>query len=148
MNNTSSTRGINNQVNYNFIKNNMEEEKYPEVYRILHPLVLQMIADMENHYGNIEMTDEILESMIDGILERSSLLNQAAMPNMPVDNAMMPDAVPTISMSQDSRHWNNMRWDRDRGRCWGHHCRSSLGDITRILLLQQIFGGRRPRWRW
>ena len=138
MNNINSIKGTNNHVNYNFSPKHMEYEKYPEVYKVLHPIAAQMITDMENYYGNIELTDEVLNSMADGIVERSGLLNCDPMLDSAVDNTTMPDAVPVIGMHRN--------WDRER--YWGNHNRSSLRDVASILLLGQIFGGRRSRWRW
>lgn len=143
MNNNSSIKGNNNNVNYNnFVKHHVNDEKYPEVYKIMHPIVSQMITDMENHYGDIEMTDELFKSMVDGVVERSGLVN----PNSPMDNnnMNMADAVPT--MARDYRHFegHGHHWDGHGG----YHNRSTLGDVASILLLSQLFGGRRPRWRW
>ena len=144
----NTPKGMNNQVNYNnynIVKNHLTEEKYPEVYKILHPHVSQMITDMENHYGNIEMTDEMLNSMADGIVERSGLLNKEYMADSPVDNSIMPDAVPVVGMHRGHGHWDRGGY---RDGYWGYHNRSTLRDIASILLLGQVFGGRRPRWRW
>jgi hypothetical protein len=149
-------KGMNTQIHTdgNFTMH-IEEEKYPEIYKILYPAVMQAIPDMENRYGNIKMTDEVLNAMVDRILEKSGLLNQAPQPMTPPED--MPEAVPAAAIYGESprrgehRHnhwgWDGRGWD---GNNWGwrHHNRSTLNDITQILLLNQIFGGRRPRWLW
>jgi len=150
-------REMNKQVNYNYTKsqmNYMSEEKYPDVYKIMNPIVAQMIADMENRYGNIEMTDELFNSMVEGVIEKSGLIGQVNMPadrplNMDNTDMTMPNAMPVMNMGGYRHHRDGYnRHDYHGDGYWGHHDHSTLGDVASILLLGQIFGGRRPRWKW
>ena len=136
-------RGTHNQNNMNMpnIQRDTEEFLYPEVFQIFGPIVDQLLRDMERQYGEIYLSEDLLNQMADEAIRRSGIDNNM----QPVSNADMDDsdAVQTMAM-------NNLRHDRrcrDRG-CWRRYDRSALSDIYKILILQQIFGRRRPNWRW
>ena len=139
-------------MNMNFNQNNIsfdsEDFMFPEVYNIFFPIVDQLIRDMERQRGEIYLTEDLLNQMVEEAIRRSGVDNIPSSAN--TDET---DAVPTINMNMGDfgrgRPGGNRDRDRDRDRDrWRRYDRGALSDLYRILLLQQIFGRRRPRWRW
>jgi len=134
-------RGPNqNNMNMPNMPFDTEEFLYPEVYQRFSPVVDQLIRDMERQHGDMVLNEDLLNQMVEEAIRRSGM---DRMENMPAD-AHDSDAIPTIN--EFGRHGGRDR-DRDRDR-WRRYDRGALSDIYRILILQQLFGRRRPRWRW
>lgn len=130
MNNISNMNNPFQPMNPSQDESSIEDALYPEIYRKLSPIVDQLIFDMERQYGNIELTEDLLSQMADEVLRRAQMMPQTQMMSQTSDT----DTIATIN--------NFSGGSRDR------NDRNIFGDIARILLLQQIFGGRRrPRWR-
>jgi len=125
-----------NMSNMSNMPRENEEFLYPEVYRRLAPICDQLIKEMENKYGNIYLSEDLLNQMSDEAIRRSGMDNTEADPYSKRDG----DAVPTIR--EFGRHDG---YGRDR---WRNYDRGALSDIAGILFLNQIFGRRRPFWRW
>jgi len=126
-----------NNMNYNDVSNtnsDTAEDMYPEVYHKLIPVVDQIIKEMERKSGNIYLTPDLLNQMTD---EASNRFGTDAV--TPVQNDMNTDAIPTM------REFRPVRYG---GGYWRGYDRGALSDIAKILFLQQIFGRRRPYWRW
>ena len=132
-----------------------DERLYPEVYKKFAPVAEQLIRDMEKQHGDIYMTDELLRQMIDEAIRRAEL-------DMPADvpaSADVPtaEAVPVLYQlgrrpaqtggQQHSHHGGGHHGHHGHGH-WRNYDRGALSDIFSILFLQQIFGRRRPHWRW
>jgi len=139
-------KGFNqNNMNMPNMSNNMsnmprenEDHLYPEVHQRFAPIVDQLISDMERQYGEIYLTEDLLNQMIEELHRRSG------MDNMPASSYDTQDEEAIQTMHEIGRHGG-----RDRGRDrWRRYDRSALSDIFGILILQQLFGRRRPRWRW
>ena len=113
---------------------------YPEVYHKLAPHCDRIIKEMENNrYGNINLNEEMLNQMSDEAVRRSGLDNNTMEFDEPCDD---PPAVQTIRGFDGHRGFNGGRGRNFRYDYYG------VPDIARILLLQQIFGYRRPFWVW
>ena len=128
-----------NSINFNDISRDTEESMYPEVYHKFMPVADQLIKEMEKKYGEIYLTDDLLNQMTDEAMRRSGM--NAADPS-PSDTRDMwmgnGDVMPAIYEFGRGR----------RGGYWRNYDRDALSDIYRILLLQQLFGRRRPYWRY
>ena len=137
-----------NQNNMNFPNMSFDNEEfmYPDVYHKFAPIVEQLIRDMERQHGDIVLNEDLLNQMVEEAIRRSG----TDMPPLTVSAEQDGDAVST--MAEFGRHGGRDRdRDRDRGRDrdrWKRYDRGALSDIYRILILQQLFGRRRPRWRW
>jgi hypothetical protein len=138
-------RGVNpNNMNFPNMPNipsDTEDFMYPEIYQTFAPIVEQLIRDMERQYGDIYLTEDLLNQMVDEAIHRAGIEN---MPSAPVSTDQDGEAIQTIN--EFGRHGGRDR-GRDRDR-WRRYDRSALSDIYRILILQQVFGRRRPRWKW
>ena len=140
--NQNQNQNQNSQNNMNINMSNIqrdaqtEEYMYPEVYKKLSPICDQIIRDMERQYGNICLSEDILNQMTDEALRRSEM----GMQNPDPYNAKDGDSIQTIR--EFGRHDG---FHRDP---WRHYERSALSDIAGILFLNRIFGRRRPFWRW
>ena len=135
---------------YNSFTNTNAEDLYPEAYRTLYPYVHSVINDMENQYGNIYVTDDLLNSMSDEILSRAGMADEVVSADGGYDAApvmaysdLSGKTVSTVSMPRFGFGRNRgFDFDHDRGR-------GNARDILRILLLREIFGrGKRPRWHY
>ena len=102
-----------------------EEIMHPEVYRKMHPHVLNIIQEIESKYGNVYVTEDFLNRMCDELIKRSEFNS----------DDQMTDSVETMAPYYG------------RGRNWRHFHHDALRDIGRILFLNEIFGRRRYRWR-
>jgi len=129
---------MNKGLNQNMQFDN-DDFMYPDVYLKFFPIAEQLIRDMERKYGDIFLDEDLLNQMVEEAIRRTG----ADIPSNPVSSGQDGDAVPT--MNDFGRHGGNRGRDRDR---WRRYDRSALSDIYRILILQQLFGKRRPRWRW
>ena len=109
---------------------NTEEYMYPEVYKNLSPICDQVINDMENKYGNVYLSDDLLAQMSNEAVRRLETDD---------NKNNMGDAVPTI---RDYGRRGNSGRDR-----WRDYDRDSLSDIAEILILSRLFGRRRPHRR-
>ena len=121
-----------------------EDFMYPEVYHQFAPVVEQLLRDMERQHGDILLNEDLLNQMVEEAIRRTGM--DMPSPSAPVSTDQDGDAVPAIA-----EFGRNGGRDRDRGRDrnrWRRYDRGALSDIYRILILQQIFGRRRPRWRW
>ena len=143
-----------NISNMSNMPGNTEEFMYPEVYKNLHPHCHQIITDMEKQYGNIYLTEDLLNQMTDEAIRRSGMMEENMPDNMSnMDNMGMepmpysakdddpPAAIPTAR--QFRRHSG---YGRGRPRRFFDY--DGLSDIAKILFLQEIFGRRRPYWGW
>ena len=114
-----------------------DEHLYPDVYKKFAPVADQLIRDMEKQHGDIFLNEELLQQMIEEAIRRAEA-------DSPVSaDAATEEAVPTI--------YNYGRGRPHGGYGHGHwrgYDRGALSDIFKILFLQQIFGRRRPNWRW
>ena len=158
----------------NNINNNMSETDmhlFPEIYGTLAPIVEQLIADMEKH-GEIYLTEELLYEMIDEAIRRAGLDFDVEPDIMPTENDSQfhavsqmerEEAVPVLyqfGRTTNTRPWHNNHNNRHNQRNrhhnhrppsyprprHHHHNRSTVSDLLSILFLQQIIGGRRPKW--
>jgi len=143
--------GYDNRENNNY---NSYNSMYPEVYHQFMPVAEQVIRDMESRHGDniylnnsnnpgnlnnsneMQINEDMLNQMVNEAIRRSA--------NMPPNANANAASVPTITMMDYGR-------DHDYGHGHGHdpdpphwsgYGRSALSDIYRILLLQQLFGGR------
>lgn len=126
-----------NNMNYDGISKNFDTEDYlyPEIYHQMMPMIDQMIKDMEKKYGEIYLTEDLMKQITDEAIRRSGIDTTIQPPfDMKEDDAIM-----TINEFGHGRHGRHHR---------NFHNRDSFSDIFRILFLQQLFGRRRPRWRW
>jgi len=135
-----------NQNNINMsntpnIPHDNEDFMYPEVYKKFLPICDQLIKEMENKYGNIYLSEDLLKQFTDEVIRRSGMDDTEADPYSKKDG----DSIPTIREFNGGRH--DGYYGRDRGH-WRHYDRGALSDIAGILFLNQIFGRRRPFWRW
>ena len=146
-----------NMPNMSNMPNETEEFMYPEVYKNLHPHCHQIINDMEKQYGNIYLTEDLLNQMSDEAIRRSGMMmedkdnmqdNINNMGNMDMETMSHsvqgddpPAAIPTAR--QFRRHSG---YGRGRPRRFFDY--DGLSDIAKILFLQEIFGRRRPYWGW
>ena len=138
MNNKSyNQHNQNNQYNMN-MPHESDDFMYPEVYRHLSPICDQIIKEMENKYGNIYLTDDLLNQMAEEAIRRSEMDRTDRMDKPDNMNNMNMDSVQTF-------HEFSGRYGRDH---WRRYDRGALSDIAGILFLNQIFGRRRPFWRW
>ncbi|MCL2775780.1 MAG: hypothetical protein FWD71_20900 [Oscillospiraceae bacterium] len=131
--NQNNLNNINNMNGMNFsdMPRETEEYMYPEVYHTFFPITEQVMKEMERQYGDVVLSDDMLQQMTEEAIRRAGV--GAAMPTqIPAKDG---DAIPTF-------------YDFRDGGSWRGYDRSALSDIARILFLQQIFGRRRPRWRW
>ena len=110
-----------------------DEHLYPDVYKKFAPITDQLIKDMEKNHGEIYLNEDLLRQMTDEAIRRTET-------DAPASADTLGEAVPTIYEFGGGRHHGYGGW---RG-----YDRGALSDIFRILFLQQIFGRRRPRWRW
>ena len=92
---------------------------------------------MENKYGNIYLSDDLLNQLTDEVINRSGMDDY-----MDADPHSKKDGDAVQTMREFGRRGG---YGRDR---WRYYDRGALSDIARILFLQQIFGRRRPSWRW
>jgi len=138
-----------------------EDHLYPEVYQRFAPIAEQLIREMEKqHGGSIFLNENLLQQMIDEAIRRADLPTaQAAVPTgvFPAgsEEAVVPagseapaefeEAVPVLYELGRNRGGHNRRHG---GSHWHRYDRGALSDIFRILFLQQIFGRRRPHWRY
>jgi len=133
-------KGFNqNNMNMPNMPRDTEEYMYPEVYQQFFPVIEQLIKEMEQQYGDIYLSEDLLDQMIEEAIRRSGLENI-----QPSSNDI-PDGDAVQTMNEFNRYGGRDR-GRDRNR-WKRYDRSALSDIYRILILQQLFGRRRPRWR-
>ena len=120
-----------------------DEHLYPEVYNKFAPVAEQLIRDMEKNQGDIYLTEDLLRQMTDEAIKRA----EADLPAEAVQteaDAETEDAVPVIYQYGG----RGRPGGGHRGGRWRGYDRGALDDIFRILFLQQIFGRRRPHWRW
>ena len=127
-------------INMNNIQEN-DDRFYPEIYRHFAPVADQLIRDMEKNHGDIFLNEDLLQQMIDEAIRRA----EADAPASAEAEEELEDAIPTIYSFGGGR--GRGRGGR-RGGGWRGYGRGALDDIFRILLLQQIIGGRRSNWRW
>lgn len=119
----------------------MIEQMYPELYRSLMPIILDVTRSIDTS----QLTQSDLDMMIEEVLRRSGLVN------FPDDgmNTAFDETAPAFA----PRGWGGYRggWGRERG--WGmdgyrgrgwRRGGSLLPDIARGLLLWQLFGGLIP----
>jgi len=116
-----------NNMNMSNMPRENEDDMYPEVYRKLAPICDQLIKEMENKYGNIYLSEDLLNQMKNEAIRRMGMDENG-------------DSIPTM------REFGR-RDDFDRHH-FRHYDRSVLSDIAGILFLNRIFGRRRPYWRW
>jgi len=140
-----------NQSNNNFnipnMQCNAEEYMYPEIYRHFAPIADRLIQEMEIRHGEIYLTEELLNDMVEEAIRRSGIDNQQNMPADPYDDMDMPDEDAMPVMRDFRRGGSGRRRGYGRGG-WRRYDRSAISDLYRILLLQQIFGRRRHSWRY
>ena len=140
---------MNRETNQNMPYEN-EDLMYPEVYHKFAPIADQLLRDMERQYGDIYLNEDLLNQMVEEAIRRTGMDPMPMQQSAPASAGQDGDAVP--AMNDFGRHGNRDRdRDKDRGRDrdrWRRYDRGAVSDIYRILLLQQIFGRRRPRWRW
>ena len=144
MNRNYNNKGYNqnnmNGANYPDMPRDSEEYMYPEVYRKFAPIADRMIRDMEKQYGDIILSEDILQQMSDEAVRRAGA-GADMPPQFTPKTLKTDDAIPAVNMYG--------MYDRGRGgRHWSDYDRGALSDIFKILFLQQIFGRRRPRWGW
>ena len=134
-----------NFQNMNNMQFNTEESMYPEAYHKIAPIVDQLIREMERQHGDIFLNEDLLNQMVEEAMRRSGMDSMPSSSGAAGVSAEQDgDAVPTIN--EFGRHGGRDRHrDRDRDR---NRDRDAFSDIFRILFLQQLFGRRRPRWRW
>ena len=120
------------------MNNNMAENMYPEVYNHFAPIADSVIKDIEKQYGgDIHIDENMLNQMVEEAIRRSAINDNIS---------AKEDAVPVI-YQHNSRYGHGYNGKGKNQNHWRNYDRSSLSDIYRILLLQQLFGRRRPRWR-
>lgn len=134
--NMNNMDGINNYPDISKDTRDTEEYMYPEVYQKFIPVADQLIRDMEKQYGDIVLTDDLLNRMADEGVRRSGVITMPQ-PQYTGYTEKNEEAIPTF---------NDFRYDGHRH--WRDYDRGALSDIFKILFLQQVFGRRRPRWRW
>ena len=136
-NNLNNLNNMNN-MNFNGVspESDTEDFMYPEVYHHFAPVADQIIKEMERQYGDIYLTEDLLNKMTDEAIRRSGF--DPASPVSSSSGVKNGEAIPVMS---------NFGYGRHGGGNWRGYDRGAVSDIFRILLLQQIFGGRRPRWR-
>ena len=142
----------------NMNKNTRESDEhlYPEVYKKLAPVAEQLIRDMEKQHGDIYMTEDLLRQMVDEAIRRAELDTPADVPasaDVPAE-----EAVPVLYQlgrrpqagghGHHNQHGHHGGHHGQHGGHWRNYDRGALSDIFNILFLQQIFGRRRPHWRW
>ena len=147
-------------MNMNRNTHDSDEHLYPEVYKKLAPVAEQLIRDMEKQHGDIYMTEDLLRQMIDEAIRRAEL-------DMPVSaDVATEEAIPVLYQlgrrptqtgghghhnhhgHHGQHHGHHGHSHHRHGGHWRNYDRSALSDIFNILFLQQIFGRRRPHWRW
>ncbi|MCL1859554.1 MAG: hypothetical protein FWF92_10035 [Oscillospiraceae bacterium] len=134
-------------MNKGYNQNNMnmphetEEHMYPEVYKTFAPICDQMIKEMEHKYGNIYLSEELLNQMTDEAIRRSGM-DDNYKNNMDPDPYSKKDGDAVQTIYEFGRHGG---YGRDH---WRRYDRGALSDIAGILFLNRIFGRRRPFWRW
>ena len=143
-----------NISNMSNMPDNTGEFMYPEVYKNLQPHCSQIIQDMEKQYGNIYLTEDLLNQMTDEAIRRSGMMEENMPENMnKMDNMGMEpmtysanddDPPPSIPTARPFRRHESFRRNRQR-RFFDY---DGLSDIAKILFLQEIFGRRRPYWLW
>ena len=117
-------------------RDNNDENLYPDVYKTFAPIADQLIRDMEKNHGDIYLNEDLLQQMIDEAIKRAEA-------DTPVSaDAPTEEAIPTLYS------YGGRRGGYGRHGHWSNYNRGALDDIFRILFLQQIFGRRRPYWRW
>jgi hypothetical protein len=126
---------MNMNNNMNMYEN--EDYMYPEVYQKFAPVADQLIRDMERQHGShIYLNEDLLNQMTDEAIKRT---------NMDVPVSAMDAADDVVPVMYE---FGRGRSRHGHGGGWRHYDRGALSDIYRILLLQSIFGRRRPFWRW
>lgn len=122
-----------------------EDYMYPEVYHKFAPVADQIIKDMEKKYGDIYMSEDMLNQMVEEAIRRSGADNMNEMPYNANANDGDKDgeAIPTMRR-YGGRHYGHFHG----GDGWRYYDRGALSDIFSILFLNQIFGRRRHNWRW
>ena len=138
-NNINNINNINNMNSANSI-NSTEDFMYPEVYHKFMPIIDQIIKEMERQHGNIYLSEDLLHQMSDEVIRRSGMGMGTGI-DMPQPIQQKDNAIPAMAgYEHHEHHGHDEHWRRyDRG---------ALSDITSILLLQQLFGRRRPSWRF
>lgn len=123
---------------------------YPEIYNKFAPVIEQVIRDMEKQHGEIYMTEEMLNQMVDEAIRRSGMDNMTDMNNMNDMNDMPgEEAVPAMNYGRHrgGRYYGRHGHGYGYYDGWQYYDRDALSDIYRILFLQRIFGNRRHNWR-
>ena len=101
----------------NLIDNSNLEKMYPEIYRKVYPLVCKECMN-----NNMQLTDEILETMVDRI-ENSIELDLKVNTNVKVINGKRDDRI------EDRQYKQN---------------KSLLRDLIKILILRELLQQNRP----
>jgi len=114
-----------------------EDYMYPEIYQKLSPVCDRLIRDMEKQYGHIYLNEDLLSQMSDEAIRRLGISGTSETEDSRKEKT---DAIPTIRGFDRHDGYG-------RGR-WRHYDRPALSDIAGILILNQIFGRRRPYCRW
>lgn len=107
------------------------ENEYPEIYFGIYPQITDTVDKlMASGYNP---TSEMINSLVDAIIKNSGMWYEDD------DNDNMPEAIP-VQMGFGGNPFRRRR---------KHHNRNTLRDITRILLLRELFDRKnhRPRPR-
>lgn len=131
-----------NYSNCNYQNTSQLEELYPEIYRIINPIVCEVC-----NRCNKPVDRNVLESMVNEVSQRVELNNEISIKinidnrttqKEVVDNRTVKTNTSKNVMSEQSR---KVQETQDRQR---RPQNPLLNDIIRILILNQLLGGKFP----
>ena len=134
-NNMGNINGMNNT---GYMQNNNLESLYPNIYRILQPVVRRVVANSNYQY----LTEEVLNNMVDtvyNIVEGDRSLNTIETSSRPenttaTENARRNSNTSSSSNSNNSNTTTNLQSRNNEM----NNNNNLLKDLIKILILQEI----------
>ena len=116
-------------TNQNQVSRENLEAMYPEVFRQINPIAIRIAGDIRRS-GN-QLTEEMLDNYVDRAIQLSGMWDE--------DDGFDPiysDSTSDSSVRPVMARHMSQRRSRSRR---GHHNRNTLRDVTRLLILRELF---------